>query len=47
MKWILRNPAPKYEYTETNKQKSYGFGPGEEVMLEVMHEMMLAETALI
>ena len=47
MKWILRHPAAKYVNTETNKQKSCGFGPGEEVMLEVMQEVMSAETALI
>ena len=46
MKWILRHPVPKYVNTETNKQKSCGFGPGEEVMLEVMQEVMSAETAL-
>ena len=47
MKWILIHPAPQYVNTETNKQKSCGFGPGEEVMLEVMPEVMSAETALI
>ena len=47
MKWILRHPVPKYVNTETNKQKSCGFGPWEEVMLEVMQEVMSAETALI
>ena len=47
MKWILRHPAPKYVNTETNKEKSCGFGPGGEVMLEVMPEVMSAETALI
>ena len=47
MKWILRHPVPKYDNTETNKQKSCGFGPGEEVMLKVMQEVMPAETALI
>ena len=46
MKWILRNPAPQYVNTETNKQKSCGFGPAAEVMLEVMSEVMSAETAL-
>ena len=38
---------PQYVNTETNKQKSCGFGPGEEVMLEVMPEKMSAETTLI
>ena len=33
--------------TKTNKQKSCGFGPGGEVMLEVMPEVMSDETALI
>ena len=47
MKWTLRHPLPHYVNTETNKQKSCGFGPGEEVMLEVMPEVMSAETALI
>ena len=36
----------QYVNTETNKQKTCGFGPGE-VMLEVMPEVMSAETALI
>ena len=47
IKWILRHPSPKYVNTETNKQKYCGFGHGEEVMLEVMQEVMSAETALI
>ena len=47
MKWILRHPAPQYVNTETNKQKSCGFGPGGEVMLEVMPEVMSAETGPI
>ena len=47
MKWILRHPSPKYVNTETHKQKNCGFGPGGEVMLEVMPEVMSAETALI
>ena len=47
MKWILRHPAPQYVNTETNQQKFCGFGPGEEVMLEVMPEVMSAETANI
>ena len=47
MKWILRHPTPKYVNTETNKQKSCGFGPGEEVMFKVLQEVMSAETALI
>ena len=33
--------------TERNKLKFCEFGPGEEVMLEVMPEVMSAETALI
>ena len=47
MKWILRHPMPQDVNTETNKQKSCGFGPGGKVMLEVMTEMMSAETAII
>ena len=47
MKWILRHSAPHYVNTETNKQKPCGFGHGGEVMLEVMPEVMSAETALI
>ena len=47
MKWILRHPAPQYVNNETNKQKSFGFGLGGEVMLEVMPELISAETALI
>ena len=47
MKWILRHPAPQYLNTETNQQKSCGFGSGREVMLKVMPEVMSAETALI
>ena len=47
MKWILRHPAPQYVNTETNNQKSCGFGPWVEVMLEVMPEVMSAETAHI
>ena len=47
MMWILGHPAPQYVNTETNKQKSCGFGPREEVMLEVMPEVMSSETALI
>ena len=42
MKWILRHPTPLYVNTETNEQKSFGVGPGGEVMVE----MMSAETAL-
>ena len=47
MKWILRHPVPQNVNTETNKQKSGAFGPEDEVMLEVMPELMSAETALI
>ena len=47
MKWILRQAWPQYVKTETNKQKSCGFGPAAEVMLEVMQEVMSAETAVI
>ena len=47
MNWILRHPAPQYVINETNKQKSCGFALGGEVMLEVMPEVMSAETALI
>ena len=47
MKWILRHHAPQYVSSETNKQKSCGFGPGGEEMLEVMPEVMSAQTALI
>ena len=44
---IKTPPAPQYVNTETNKQNSCGFGPGGEVMLEGMPEVMSAETALI
>ena len=47
MKWILRQAQPQYVNTETNKQKSCGFGLTAHVMLEVMPEVMSAETALI
>ena len=47
MKWISRHPTPLYVNNETKKQKFCGFGPGEEVMLEVMPAVMSAETALI
>ena len=40
MKWILRQAWPQYINTETNKQKA-------EIMLEVMPEVISAETALI
>ena len=46
MKWILGHPAPKYVNTETNKQKSCGFGPGGEVMLEVMHLLSEVKVSL-
>ena len=45
IKWILKLPTPQGVNTETNKQKTNGFGPIEEVMLEVMTEVMSAETA--
>ena len=38
---------PQYVNTKTNKQKFYGFDLAAEVMLEVMPEVMSAETALI
>ena len=47
MKLRLRHPAPQYVNTKANKHKTCGSGPGEEVMLEVMPEVMSAETALI
>ena len=37
---------PQYVKTQTNKQKSCGFGPAAEVMSEVMPEVISAETAL-
>ena len=47
MKWITWKAWPQYVNTKTNKQKSCGFDPAAEVMLEVMPEVMSAETALI
>ena len=47
MKWILRQAWPQYVKTETNQQKSCGFGPPAEVMIEVMQGVMSAETALM
>ena len=47
MKWITRKAWPQCVNNETNKQKSCGFDPAAEVMLEVMPEVMSAETALI
>ena len=44
IKWILRLLTPQCVNTGTNK-KNCGFGPREEVMLEVMPEVMSAETA--
>ena len=46
MKWIFRQAQPQYVNIKTNKQKSCGFGPSAEVMLEVIPEVMSAETAL-
>ena len=42
MMWILRQAWPQY----VNK-KSFGFGPAAEVMLELMQEVMSAETVII
>ena len=47
MKWIPWKAWPQYVNTKTNKQKSCVFDPTAEVMLEVMPEVMSAETALI
>ena len=47
MKWILRQAQPQYINTKTNKTKLCGFRPAAEVMLEVMPEVMSAETAII
>ena len=47
MKWILRQAWPQYVKTERKIEKSFVFGPAAEVMLEVMQEVMSAETALI
>ena len=44
MKWILRQARPQYVNTETNKQKILWLWS---VMLEVMQEVMSAETALM
>ena len=38
---------PQYVNTKTNKKTSCGFDRAAEVMLEVMPEVMSAETALI
>ena len=47
MKWILKQAWPQSINTKTNKQKSCGFCPKAEVMLEVMPKGMSAETVLI
>ena len=47
MKWILWQAWQQYINTKTNKLKSCGFRPTAEVILEVMPEVMSAETALM